>query len=146
MVKQSKHRKFSNPVRFHKTSSFLPSSTVVAERLCSHRCLSVHGGVHTSPRQAGRHTPPWQADHHPQQADPPLGRYPTPGRHPQQTATAADGTHPTGMHSCFFYLKNKAVQLCLKRDSTRKHSSNHLTAEDCWITRSPWLITGRSSV
>ena len=26
-----------------------------------------------------------------------------PGRHlsPEQTATAADGTHPTGMHSCF---------------------------------------------
>ena len=22
------------------------------------------------------------------------------GRHPPQTATAADGTHPTGMHSC----------------------------------------------
>ena len=47
----------------------------------------------------GRH-PPW--------ANTPLGR-PTPlGRHPpwadtppQQTATAADGTHPTGMHSCF---------------------------------------------
>ena len=53
-------------------------------------------------------------------ADTPLGRSPgqTPpvGRHPhpradtptpgqtsplQQTATAADGTHPTGMHSCF---------------------------------------------
>ena len=27
-----------------------------------------------------------------------------PGRHPhQQTATAADGTHPTGMHSCFYF-------------------------------------------
>ena len=33
----------------------------------------------------GRHLP---------QADTPLGR------HPQETTTAADGTHPTGMHSC----------------------------------------------
>ena len=23
---------------------------------------------------------------------------------PKQTATAADGTHPTGMHSCFFFV------------------------------------------
>ena len=51
----------------------------------------------------GRCKPPW--------ADTPLGRHPVPprqtpllGRHPpphHQTATAADGTHPTGMHSCF---------------------------------------------
>ena len=44
---------------------------------------------------------PWQT--HPQ-ADTPLGRYPTgrhpPGRHPPERATAADGTLPTGMHSC----------------------------------------------
>ena len=33
-------------------------------------------------------TPPW--------ADIPLGR------NPQQTATTADGMHPTGMHSCFW--------------------------------------------
>ena len=36
------------------------------------------------------------------------GRHPTLGRHPRTdtaspppTATAVDGTHPTGMHSCF---------------------------------------------
>ena len=29
------------------------------------------------------------------------GRHPDPGRHPPSpTDTAADGTHPTGMHSC----------------------------------------------
>ena len=28
-----------------------------------------------------------------------------PGRHTQQTAAAADGTHPTGMHSCFISCK-----------------------------------------
>ena len=44
----------------------------------------------------------------------PLGRHPPgrhrPGRHPPwtdtfppQTATAADGTHPTWMHCCFFF-------------------------------------------
>ena len=41
----------------------------------------------------------------------PLGRHPQadtpPGRHPQadtpDTATAAEGTHPTGMHSCSQY-------------------------------------------
>ena len=52
---------------------------------------SVHAGIH--PR-----------------VDTPLGRHP-PGRHPPwvdtppplgQTATAADGTHPTGMHSCIY--------------------------------------------
>ena len=59
-------------------------------------------GRHPSP---GKTPLPW-AD------TPPLGRLPSPGqtppgRHPygqthtpNQTATAADGTHPTGMHSC----------------------------------------------
>ena len=36
----------------------------------------------------------------------PLGRHPLPRADPQprQTATAADGTHPTGMHSCFVII------------------------------------------
>ena len=44
---------------------------------------------------AGRQTPPR------------LGRHPTAGRHssPLQTATVADGTHPTGIHSCFLFFK-----------------------------------------
>ena len=50
------------------------------------------GGVHP-PGQ----TPPWQADRH-LWAGTPLPWANTP---PSQTATAADGTHPTGMHSCF---------------------------------------------
>ena len=38
--------------------------------------------------------------------------YTPPGRHPlpNQTATAADGTHPTRMHSCFKNNKKKIVQ------------------------------------
>ena len=80
-------------------------------------------GRHPPPQQTpSGQTPPW-ADprgRHPSWADTPpgqtplLGRHPpgqtpiAPGRHPQgrqpppqQTATAADGTHPIGMHSCF---------------------------------------------
>ena len=58
----------------------LPSANEVAERLCFYTCLSFcpRGGV-SAPVHAGIH---------------PL----------QQTTTAADGTHPTGMHSCFFML------------------------------------------
>ena len=47
-------------------------------------------GADTPPEQ----TPPPGADTHPEQtprADP-----------PRETATAADGTHPTGIHSCFY--------------------------------------------
>ena len=54
------------------------------ERLCFHRCLSVHRGEVYTP--LGR----------PPHGRPPLAMQ-TP---PRQTATAADGTHPTGMHSC----------------------------------------------
>ena len=46
--------------------------------------------------------PPGTRHHHPGAGTPqrtPLG----PGT-PQQMATVADGTHPTGMHSCFFDL------------------------------------------
>ena len=46
---------------------------------------------HTTPRQTH---PPWH----------PPGRHP-PGRHLlPETATAADGKHPTGMHSCLKYF------------------------------------------
>ena len=44
---------------------------------------------------------PWEADtplssHSPWQADTPQANT------PQQMATAVDGTHPTGMHSCYY--------------------------------------------
>ena len=58
--------------------------------------LSTGGGVYPS-MHLGRHPPrvdtPW--------ADIPRADTPLLGRHPaQQTATAADGSHRTGMHSC----------------------------------------------
>ena len=64
---------------------------VVAERLCFHRCLSFcsqGGGV--SQHALGQ-TPPF--------ADPP-SRHPQGRQPPSPKATAADGKHPTGMHSC----------------------------------------------
>ena len=77
--------------------------------------LSVSHSVHRGRSVCGRHP---QADthlgryprgRHPRgrhpQADTPQAETPwadTPGRHsPGQTATAADSTHPTGMHSCW---------------------------------------------
>ena len=53
---------------------------------------------------------------HRRECTPSLGRHPLarlpradtpPGRHPHETATAADGTHPTGMHSCFTLYAGK---------------------------------------
>ena len=47
----------------------------------------------------------WQT---PFQADIPPGQTPPP---PQQMATAVDGMHPTGMHSCFaiFFAENERI-------------------------------------
>ena len=65
---------------------------------CFHRCLSIHRGGCTP----ARHTPTWTDT--PPRADTPLwaDTHLTPARPPPpstQTATTADGTHPTGMHS-----------------------------------------------
>ena len=78
------------------TPLLLPSATKL-RRLCFYRCLSVHGGdlsqciLGYTP--LGRHIP--------------LDRDPTsPSRRRlmlQQTATAADGRPPTGMHSCCIF-------------------------------------------
>ena len=57
-------------------------------------------------------TPP-QEQTPPPKSRPPKSRHPPRSRPPRDTATAADGTHPTGMHSCF---------LCIKRI---KHSVFH---------------------
>ena len=84
-------------------------------------CDSVHRGVYT-PIPPGRHP---QGRHLPRQTPP--GRHPSspwqtppfpwqtplfsPGRHPPtlrpQTATTADGTHLTGMHSCCSGSRNE---------------------------------------
>ena len=64
---------------------FITVHKVVVARLCFYMCLSF--------------CPQGMSDRHP------LGRHPSPRQTPPPpppvTATAADGTHPTGMHSCF---------------------------------------------
>ena len=70
---------------------------------------SVHGGGgRCTPHWTGR--PPLARHHHPspgRQHHPPMGQADPHGQKPlsqRQTATAADGTHPTGMHSCFIII------------------------------------------
>ena len=58
------------------------------------------GGWQTPPK---RQTPP-------SRADTPLPS--TCWDTPPSTATAADGTHPTGMHSCYFYLLTQVSMRC----------------------------------
>ena len=73
--------------------------------MCQEFCLQGGGAYTPLGRQADtlpgralpradtpRQTPPW--------TDTRMGRPPP----PYQTATAADFTHPTGMHSCFFMV------------------------------------------
>ena len=83
----------------------LPLATVVVERLCFYRCLSVHGGGIHPP---GRH-PPEQT---PLGRHPPLGalgRHPwadPSGQPPSEKATGMDGKHPVGMHFYFHAVFN----------------------------------------
>ena len=58
-------------------------------------------------RQLPRADTPPRADH-PKSRNPP----PHPGR--GEMATAADGTHPTGMHSCFFSFGHVGTSGCSK--------------------------------
>ena len=59
---------------------------------------SVHAGIPPPPsRHPPRSRPPWST---PREQTPPRRRPPGSRPPPGETATAADGTHPTGMHSC----------------------------------------------
>ena len=82
--------------------------------------LGRHPPGHTPHPRAYTPTPPPLCRHLLPQADIPLpprqtcplGRYPL----PPETATAADGTHPTGMHSCLvdsvtFYYQNQVFEI-----------------------------------
>ena len=66
-------------------------------------CHSVHRGCIPACIGADTlsgQTPPW--------SDTPLGRH-----HPPQTATPADGTHPTVMHTCFTNSFSANAWICL---------------------------------
>ena len=56
------------------------------------------------------HTPP--LGRHPLRQTPPLGRPP-----PPQMATAADGTHPTGMYSCLKIILHDSAPFSCQRDT-----------------------------
>ena len=86
--------------------------------------LSVSHSVHRGGRCLGRHPPP-QADTPPPQADTPPGRHLSVilftgeclARHPPPTATAADGTYPSGMHSCFLLCPSRSLSrtMCISQ-------------------------------
>ena len=114
------------------------------------------GGVWQIP--PGRHppgqTPPWQTPlpgRHPRadttQADTPLlsacwDKRPSPclvhaGIHPPPAATAADGTHPTGMHSCW--------RICYRPKCHWSKTNKCTSGLDCglqWIGMSDLRILG----
>ena len=91
-------------------------------------CLSTWGGgvpdqVHppgTRYTPQTRYTPLGPGTPPRDQVHPPGTRYTPPDQmHPRDTATAADGTHPTGMHSCFTCdLREAQAEFCasLARD------------------------------
>ena len=96
---------------------------------CFYTCVSVHGGglpqCMLGYHPPGPETPPGPgtlplpADTLPPGPGTPRSRHPLgPGTPPpptQQTATVADGTHPTGMHSCYdkhFWTKPSTLLFC----------------------------------
>ena len=76
------------------TDNYRPQTKLPKCNVFTSVCLEFCRGVSTfgrHPPGQTRQTPPWQADTPtPWQADT-----------PQHTDSAADGTHPTGMHSCY---------------------------------------------
>ena len=92
------------------------------QRSCDKVMFSVKNSVHRG--VSARHP----------QADTPLGRHPRPPRQtpqadtPQQTATAADGPHPTGMHSCLHHVMLVNVKLNVSRHNRLKSQGYRL----CW--------------
>ena len=79
---------------FFVPASFLLPSATKLRRLCFYRRASVHTGGCLPQCMLGYHTP---RSRHPHSRHPPPRADPLP---PRETVTAADGTHPTGIHSC----------------------------------------------
>ena len=68
--------------------------------------------------------PSWSR-HPPPPADPPGA-----GTQREQTATVADGTHPTGMHSCYMMLLQLLQEMCGKlilNSASKSHSCPEIT-------------------
>ena len=85
------------------------------------RCKILNRGVYPS-MHWGRHPPP--SDTFPGETHPPWANTPT-----RPTATAADGTHPTRILSCFIFHSNiPKTSLLQQYNTTRMHSSRMHTA------------------
>ena len=92
----------------------------VGARLCFYNCLSFCSQMGCLPQCMLRyHTPPDQAPHLPDQAPP---REQTP---PLETATVADGTHPTGMHSSYISHLNRNRNRNRRRNRSRAVETHH---------------------
>ena len=72
------------------------------------QCMLGYTHTHTGQTPPGeRHRPGW-GETPPRQGRPPPGRQPLFWADPPPpTTTAADGTHPTGMHSCYHCVSPK---------------------------------------
>ena len=121
------------------------------------------------PPPLGRHPPPQAETPLPRQTPPPLGRQPPPlvrhppplsrhvlpwadttlGRHLPEMATAADGTYPTGKHSCWSNSSSVAIkwfqngQYCLYVNMRNQWSKGY--TENC-ILLVLWEIELTSSM
>ena len=114
----------------------LPSATVVAERLCFHKRLSAHRGeVYT----------PWADTPFPRQIPPPTRQTPPPWPDTtpnHETATSADGTHPTGMHSCSIcsFPPDHSLQTMTWCTQKYRNDSRNLEATDIFILDKDWYL------
>ena len=89
--------------KLRKGHVFSPFCHPVHGEGCLNHCMLGY----TAPGKPPRQTSP--------RADTLPGRHP-PGRHsPQQTATAADGMHPTAMHSCYDLTSVGLVNLIISK-------------------------------
>ena len=96
--------------------------------------------AYTPPGTGGRHQPGTRGRHYPGRHPPGTrGRHPhplgpeadtPPGRNPpQQTATVADGTHLTGMHTCCHCIQT--IQQNIFRDASVQSQCNCMFCDSC---------------
>ena len=167
MTKHEPQSRWALKFRLILTESALLPSVTKLRRLCFYTCLSFcsQGGVCLSAcwdTTPPRSTPaPWEASllkHTPHSpGSTPLGSTPPrkhtpPGRHPlRETATTADGTHPTGMHSCYLcelvtnFLSNWPDESNVGISCRRKYCKWNHHAKKWWlavelVVRPKWYI------
>ena len=85
------------------------ADTHLGRHLRGAHTLGTHPQAHTSPAHTPLAHTPGQTPH-PTSADTPRQTPPAPPT-PRETATAADGTHPTGMHFCFVFVFERLMTM-----------------------------------